>query len=250
MTIEQNNRNLEKLLGAMNTEAHTPKETLSYFKKIVDFAKKIEQDNIANLDKMSKAMTVALENLKGDNSKEFANLKGNIEGLTNGQIDVMGKSLRGKLTELDIRISQIKDGKDADEEKIIEDVVGMLSYPEMPEIKDEIDKATKSLKKEIDNLKKKYDKLKGMIKGKKTGLRQVFGGAMPVKLLIETPSGTVNNTNKIFTTSWTPEYVTVNGQAIYPDNGYTLTSASGVPTVTFETAPATGSIIRSHYYQI
>lgn len=63
----------------------------------------------------------------------------------------------------------------------------------------------------------------------------------------ETPSGTVNGSNTVFTLAFTPvagkESVYLNGQEIYPPNDYTISSN----TITFLTAPPTGSKVRVTY---
>lgn len=64
---------------------------------------------------------------------------------------------------------------------------------------------------------------------------------------IETPTGTINNSNKVFTTVFNPKMVHLNG--VYQSaggNDYTLTG-SGPYTITFLTAPTNGSTIETVY---
>jgi hypothetical protein len=64
---------------------------------------------------------------------------------------------------------------------------------------------------------------------------------------VETPSGTINGSNAVFTTTYSPLAVFLNGifqSAAGVD--YTLTG-TGPYTITFVTAPPTGSILRSQY---
>jgi hypothetical protein len=58
---------------------------------------------------------------------------------------------------------------------------------------------------------------------------------------LETPTGSVNGTNRTFTVLNTPKFITLDGQTLYQNYGYTL---SGL-TITTDIAPTT--IIRSHY---
>ncbi len=60
---------------------------------------------------------------------------------------------------------------------------------------------------------------------------------------VETPVGNVGGGNKTFTVSNVPLWVTVDGQAIYENNGYTLS----VLTITMDNAPLSGQILRSHF---
>jgi len=62
-------------------------------------------------------------------------------------------------------------------------------------------------------------------------------------LQVETPLGDVNNVNTVFTVSNIPKFITLNGQIVYEDNGYTR---SGL-TITIDSAPFTGNVLRSHY---
>lgn len=60
---------------------------------------------------------------------------------------------------------------------------------------------------------------------------------------VETPSGTVNGTNKIFTATHTPLWITLNGQSLYVNSGFAL---SGL-TLTLDLAPQPGDVLRNHY---
>ena len=73
------------------------------------------------------------------------------------------------------------------------------------------------------------------------------GGLRPAPTGVETPAGAVNSVNKAYTVNYVPQYITLQGQAIYADNGYVLSSVAGVLTITLDDAPITLNIIRSHY---
>lgn len=60
---------------------------------------------------------------------------------------------------------------------------------------------------------------------------------------VETLTGEVNGINKIFTVAHIPVYLTVSGQIMYENNGYTLAAL----TITMDDAPDTGAILRNHY---
>src|ERR1019366_763863 len=67
---------------------------------------------------------------------------------------------------------------------------------------------------------------------------------MSISLLQETPSGTINGSNKVFVTTNAPSFVTVNG-VVQSTNG-TDATVVGL-TITFVIAPTGGSIILSYY---
>ena len=143
-----------------------------------------------------------------------------------------------------------KDGKDADETKIVDTVLAKIQLPEYEEtildspeeIKNKLQtlKGRKKLKiSAISNLRKELDELKKSGGG--------IGGLRPSPTGVETPTGTINGTNKAFTVTFTPQWITLNGQNIYADNGYVLTSVSSILTITLDDAPLTGGVLRSHY---
>lgn len=62
---------------------------------------------------------------------------------------------------------------------------------------------------------------------------------------VETPSGTIDGSNTIFTVSNTPKWVVVNGRKYYSGDGYTYSA----PTITLDAliTPPVGSTLRSIY---
>lgn len=59
----------------------------------------------------------------------------------------------------------------------------------------------------------------------------------------ETPSGTINGSNTVFTVSNEPKYVVVNALTYFDGGGYTYSGG----TITFDIPPASGSFIKSIY---
>jgi hypothetical protein len=77
-----------------------------------------------------------------------------------------------------------------------------------------------------------------------------MGGLRPAGTGIETPSGTLDGSNKTFNVTWIPEYITLNGQNIYKDAGYTLGSSGNQLQITLDFAPGASDVLRSHYKEV
>jgi hypothetical protein len=97
----------------------------------------------------------------------------------------------------------------------------------------------------IKGLEEEIEKLREELKRKGGGM--LIGGLQNAGEGIETPSGTINGTNKEFNVQWKPNYITLNGQTLYEDSGYTLGSTGSQLHVTIDVALVTGDVIRSHY---
>lgn len=279
-----NNNKFEKTKAVLEliNEGVTEEKFLDSFRYVVNFVKKTEGDlqkkiilelgeSVKKLQAKFNGMEVdykkSIDNIEKNNKESFLGirqwgLKQINKVFINRQITKKADEMEKKTKVLDNKIEMLDDktkvfdsktkeigdaidsiekDRSIDKEEIISDI---------EEVKNKIVDETKILKKDFEKIKRNYDKLKKMIKDNKPRFKPIFGGAQPIKLLTETPSGTINGTNKVFTVVGKPEFITVMGQMVYEDNGYALTSVSNVLTVTFDHAPVTGSIIRSHYYQI
>lgn len=73
--------------------------------------------------------------------------------------------------------------------------------------------------------------------------QRVAAGDLGGGVNVETPSGTINGTNKEFTVSNEPKYVVVNAFTYFAGAGYSYSGG----TITFDDAPVTNSTIRSIY---
>jgi len=150
-----------------------------------------------------------------------------------------------KISEVDAKLTTVRDGldgkdgqdgKDADEEKIVGEVLSKIKLPEVN--KDE----NEELKKEIEELKKR--KFFGRGGG---GFSKI---AMDGHIVDdEIPSGTVDGVTTAFTLTTAPNPISslkvyVNGQRMKAGGeDYTLSGR----TITFITAPPTGSILLTDY---
>lgn len=246
---------LQRLLSLLDPDSLTKEQFAEAFKKVLDYIKKIEEKNLSELDVMSKSLKTATEALKNATSNDFSGLKGEIIQLTQKQLAEVNTGLKKKIEEIDQRLSEIKNGEDADEDLIVDKVLSQIKFPEIKGIDEDLPKMGTQIRDALELLngdeRLDYTAIKGLrnyIKGLvKDNSKPAVGGLRPANTGIETLSGTIDGNNTVFTVSWIPEFITVNGQSMYNGYGFALSSVAGVLTITFENAPQTGDIIRSHY---
>jgi hypothetical protein len=171
------------------------------------------------------------------------------------QFDLLKNNL---LAKIDKRLSEVKDGKDgrdgkagkdgADGKNADEETLLLSVLSQMPTLETIAEEAVKLIPKTEERVLSVDDinGLKEMFEEMKTARVGGRGGA-PVHKFIddETPVGTVNGVNTEFKLAKAPRglQIFVNGQRMTITTDYTIAGQ----TVTFLTAPPTGSIIRADY---
>lgn len=258
--LEKNLEKFNRLLSLMDANNTLSKEDfLKAFENVVKFVKTLEQRNMADFEAIKKLMTAFMDKSKGDNDSNFGSLKSELNSLLSSRMDEIISSHQTKLKELDDRLQTLKDGKDADEEVIVDKVLSKIKLPEQKQIilddAFEIRNKLETLNgddrltmKAIDGLEEAIDELK-----KKPAVVGGGGGfsvgAMNIHFTDdETPTGDVNGVNTDFTLGRTPSpasslKVYLNGQRMRLTEDYTYSNR----VITFLTAPETGSIILCDY---
>lgn len=249
----------QELLAEMLRESLTRSEFEELSTKIVEYIKLIKENNLKEL----KNIKDGLDSIMSANTKQaedrFEILKKEINNLLLGHASENKNSLEAKIKEIDERLEMVKDGKDADEEIIVEKVLSKIELPEIKGIESDLPKMGAPIRDALELLQGKdrlsveaisglYEYIKNVIKANTP--KQAVGGLRPAGTGIETPLGDVNGTNKAYTVNFVPEFITLNGQAIYSGYGYALSSVAGVLTITLENAPQISDIIRSHYKEL
>ena len=246
----------------------TPPET--QLKKLADIVKMMdEQVSKADFIKSFEAVLRMVTELKNANAREMTVMQKKMTEMTDKMqsekmmIDYcmkeMDKTMKGHVKMMKeqentlnfVRDSMrgIKNGKDADETKIVNDVLAKIpKHEEMSAemMRDMLENMNDKLSiQAIDGLSQLLER----IEVKATG--RVTGGLISKRIRFiddETPTGTVNGSNKEFTlVSKSPETgslkVYVNGQRQRVTTDYTLSNK----TITFIIAPPTDSIILCDY---
>ena len=141
--MEIDEKNLQKIkklqeLLKMIDESLTRKEFTDAFQKVMDFILQIKAGNEGAITVMKEAHERMMSKMENDNTSSRAELKKQIMNYCEKEMAGIMKSNEKKMSEMDERIDEkmetIKSGKDADEEKIVQDVLAQIKLPEQKEI--------------------------------------------------------------------------------------------------------------------
>lgn len=228
----------------------TTEEFVKNFKFVVDFVKKIKVQNDNEVKQLKALFSALSKELKSINTNSASELKQSIQG----EIKAFKAILETKNKEIDTKMAAIKDGKDADEEMIVNEVLSRIEIPEIEDIADQLPRMGEEVRDSLEllngddrlrweairGLKEKFEELQEKIDniplGRGGGGTSDLGVRMSLSRLVktETPSGDIDGTNKSYTVTGTIGAVmsfAINGMVIHDDE-YT-TSGS---TITFTTA--------------
>lgn len=223
---------LKELLKLTN-DGLSKAEFLKAFKKITEQVLRVEVKAIEKINK-------AIIELKDTQDTTLKATQGDLSDLTSQLTQLVDKALKEQENGLNfikdkmikikdgktpIKGIDYKDGKDADEKKVIKNVL-----KQVPDNTEEIDK----LEKEIEETNKRIDTLKT----KGGGGVSALGVAQAFKWIANTekPVGLINGTNKVFTVSKTIFWVagfTASNQQIAELPNFTYINK----TITFDLAP-------------
>lgn len=244
---------LKQLLEVTN-EGLTKTEFLNSFKLILAKLTELEKQLVLRLDdktnstikelgKLQEEFNLVIEQAKRDGDSTFAGFRRRVmEGLNslftkneiNKRLKEVLDSTEEKIREIDDKLSQVRDGdkgepgekgKDADETKIVAEVLNKIKLPEV-EIED-----VKGLKEELERL----EAIKRL--GGRGGGTSAMGVAQAFKWILKTeaPSGIINGVNTEYTVTQPIFAVlsfSLNGEVIAQLPNYTISGKK----ITFSTA--------------
>jgi len=147
---EKNMSKLTRLLAVMDDDTLTRKEFIDAFQKVVDLVLQIKAENervVTMIKGLYDQMAAKLEN---DSVSGRSELKKQITDYCEKEMSGMMKAHEKKMSEMDEKMETIKSGKDADEEKIVQDVLTQIKLPKQKEI---ILDGPKELKSKLESLK-------------------------------------------------------------------------------------------------
>jgi hypothetical protein len=242
---------LEKLKGllTMVNESLSRSEFELAFKTLMEFVKKFKIELTTSNEQTVKELTNLINSL----SVKLEVTNGQKLGEAKSKLDeynlLINKALKDQENGLNFirdKVRKIKVGSDGINGRDgVNGVPGKDGSPDTPvEIRNKLETLQGEEKLHIEDiwqLQEELDKLR------KLKTNNMVGGLRPSPTGVETPAGDINGVNKAYTVTFVPQYITLQGQAIYPDNGYVLSSSSGILTITLDDAPITGNILRSHY---
>ena len=250
-TDEKNLRKLSRLFAAMDEDSLTRGEFLKAFEAVVKVIKDLKETNSKEFSLMHQFLTKMSEKMNSDTSSGMSSAEKKMMDYCMKEMQKMYADHEKKMSQMDEKIAMVHDGldgKDADEKRIVGIVLGKMTRHEeltAEKIRDMLEGLSGNEKLSIQavgDLPKTIEDIEIKATGRPSG------GLISKRIRFiddETPSGTVNGVNTIFTITKFPESgslkVYVNGQRQRVTTDYTLSGAD--KTITFLTAPPTGSIL-------
>lgn len=120
---------LKQLMSLLEPDAITKKEFLDAFKQVVAQIQKLKLSNEQDVAAMREHIQMLSDKLKSENTNEFASSKTEIMSL----IQTAMANHDQKMAQMQSKIDSVQngaDGLDADEEKIVQDVLAKIKLPE------------------------------------------------------------------------------------------------------------------------
>lgn len=235
----------KKLLIWTGEETMGDVEFREAFKRVLDIVKKIQENNADALSKIISTFGSLKDKL--DSSTSSAITKA--DRIITTELESLLRRFSAEQKKIDDKLASVKDGVSPDVSEIISDIMSQIKLPEFILTAEDVRNKLELLKggdrlsvQAIDGLDELIEGLNKKIKGSGQ-----MGGLRPAPTGVETPQGTQDGANKDFTVTFKPQFITINGQSVYEDNGYSLAGSSGVLTITLDNAPASDEILRSHY---
>jgi hypothetical protein len=261
MALDKNLKNLQILLSSMEQDHLTKKDFVESFSNVVKRVKMVESKLIQDIQEVKKTLTDFNNKLKGEADLDIKKLKSEITNAVSKKLNEITLSYNRKVKEIENKLSDVKDGKDADEEIIVNKVISKIEIPEVEDLENNIPKLGTQIRDALELLQGEerldMDAIAGLSEALEElrGIRKLGGGggfskiAMEGKIIDdETPTGTINGTNKIFTLASSPNPISSlkvyrGGARQRITEDYTLSGK----TITFTIAPVSGEVILCDY---
>jgi len=256
MEIDEKTKNLRKLdiLLKVLEEVPTKEEFINSFRKVIDFVLQIKQQFSDSISKTEEIFTKMMEKMETKSEKGIMERKKEMMDYCMSEMNKIYKEHEKIMVMMDKKMSEIKDGKDADEETMIEKINQNVLAKMTEQITAQKEEILKNLKEnglDISMIKGIKDLFKELFDEFKTTLPTVqggrfFGGSAVHKFIDdETPSGTKDGVNTVFVLVKSPIGLKVfrGGARQRITEDFTLSNK----TITFTVAPAAGEIILCDY---
>ena len=121
---------LEKFLARWDDETMTKKDFVDNFEAIVNFIKKIELKNQQEIEFIKKTFAFLSDKINSEFSAVSDELKRSIQD----EISLLREKIKVEELKIAQKLSEIKNGLDADETKIVQDVLNQIKLPEQKEV--------------------------------------------------------------------------------------------------------------------
>lgn len=253
---------LQRLLSLLDPDTLTKEDFVKSFENVVNLVKKIEAQNIQEFKQIQEVIAKLSQKLTDQVNLDVTDLNKKTMDYCKTEMERMIKAHEQKMMEVDDKMMEVKDGKDADEEMMINKIMEEIQSPIIEKMEKNMPQLGASVRDALELLQGK-DKLgieaiaglQELLEELKNRKTTVGGGGGFSKIAMEihfidneTPSGTVNGVNTDFTLARTPNPTTSlkvykDGQKMQLTGDYTLSGR----TISFTSAPLTDSIILCDY---
>ncbi len=260
---------LQQLLNSLVEESLTKEEFIesfqTIFKQLLELEKKLiikidskTDGKIEEIENLQKEFRAIIEQTGQESDSTFGGIRKRSIELINSLFEKsdVRKKLLEALNKVEEKLTSLRDGKDADEQKIIDEVLAKVPPQKEPEeikaeqIRDKLEILTGNERLKIDAIDELKEKLEDLEKMKRVG---GGGGFSAIALNFhmvddESPIGTPNGVLTTFTIAHAPSPIAslkvfVNGLKQKLTDDYTFSGT----TITFLIAPPTNSIILCDY---
>jgi hypothetical protein len=117
---DKNLQSLNRLLGAMNTDAMSADEIIKAFEQIIAYVKKTDGQINSKLVELGKLYQQAIDEIKNGGKADFSKLREQLMTYCTTEMARMMAEHDKKMMEVDTKMDSVQDGEDADEERVIE----------------------------------------------------------------------------------------------------------------------------------
>lgn len=253
---EKNTKKLQKLLSAMDENSMTQEEFFKAFENVVKHVltaeKNIMDKNEKEISEMKEMHKKMCSEMESGNTEGFNSLK---EEILN-KFDKLFKDQQSGMNLMRDKIREIKNGKDADEEKIVKNVLSQIKIPEPQEIKPETPEETRdkleSIQNEPDKLKieaigylrKEIDDLKNLVKTISSNSSKGGGFRASRSMMTSDLSSQTNGVKITFDVPKSISSFLLSSDFPSPlmqNNGFTLNATRTQLTLTTDNPPSSGS---------
>jgi len=242
---EKNVRFLEKMTEFLGSEMITKEDFVHAFEQVAKAVEIVRLNLTQKFEQLQSKIDDKAEELESKNSASLSRLEEGVDKKTSK----IKQDVEKKLQEIDVRMSQVKDGEDADESSILEAVVAqlpehreaLLDGPD--EIRNKLELLTDSerlnmnaimgLKEELEELRRIRSRAVGGGGTSAIGVQAALGRI----IYTETPAGDIDSVNVTYTVNNDIHAIFslgINGQMIhsgeYTYAGRTLTFTTALPS--------------------
>lgn len=282
---------MKSIMGLMQASA-TKQEVTDAFAALIKFVKTLKENNAQEMALMKSAISMLGDKMKEDVGSDMSGAKKEMMAYCEKEMSTMMKGMKKMEKEqmdgmkfVYDKVSSLENGRDADETKIVADVLSKIPVP-VKETAEETRNLLESLKGDertdksairgIEGIEKDIKEIQirpaGRVGGAKgvglyingskklltaqtlnivpgtgvsitysyaSGRNDITISASGAALTLLTATGTVDDSNKVFTFASTPQVVVVNGASYVNGAGVTIVTT----TATLDNAPGVGGSV-------